>query len=320
MSVKKYQVFISSTFQDLTNERKQILEILLMADCIPAGMEAFVATDEEQFNVIKKVIDLCDYYLLIIGGRYGSINEHTGKSYTEMEYDYAIEKGIPVLVFSIDDTVKLDENKTDNDVIKKGKLAEFKQRAMRNRLASVWRDSSDLGGKVAISIMAAKQQIDRPGWIRGGEEHNDLMKKIINLNNENELLKNELENIKNAVTTEISETLSFYGYEIELNYTEQVYIYTFDTEFKTKVVKTTLDDLFKFISIRLTGRHRKIEFVEALNSFVEGYCIDEQQALVLKNQYTQLGLFSSKKGKDGEEIIELTEKGEKIMNELNLLK
>ena len=63
MKNTKYQVFISSTYSDLSIERKQVLDILLMADCIPAGMESFVATDEEQFNVIKKVIDLCDYYI-----------------------------------------------------------------------------------------------------------------------------------------------------------------------------------------------------------------------------------------------------------------
>ena len=98
----KYQVFISSTYSDLAKERKQVLDILLMADCIPAGMENFVATDDEQFNVIKKVIDFCDYYILILGRRYGSVNEKTGISYTEMEYNYAIDKGIPVLVFALD--------------------------------------------------------------------------------------------------------------------------------------------------------------------------------------------------------------------------
>ena len=117
---KKYQVFISSTFKDLYEERKKVLDLLLMADCIPTGMEAFVATDEEQFNVIKKVIDLCDYYILIIGGRYGSLNEGTGISYTEMEYNYAISKGIPVLVFCIDDSVELDITKKETDAIKNG--------------------------------------------------------------------------------------------------------------------------------------------------------------------------------------------------------
>lgn len=60
---KNFQVFISSTYKDLSEERTAITKILLSANCIPAGMEAFVATDDKQFNVIKKVIDLCDYYI-----------------------------------------------------------------------------------------------------------------------------------------------------------------------------------------------------------------------------------------------------------------
>ena len=118
----KYQVFISSTYSDLSKERKRVLDILLMADCIPAGMENFVATDDEQFNVIKKVIDMCDYYVLILGKRYGSVNEKTGISYTEMEYNYAIDKGIPVLVFALDDSVELDDEKVEKDDIKRGRV------------------------------------------------------------------------------------------------------------------------------------------------------------------------------------------------------
>ena len=166
----KYQVFISSTYSDLLQERKKVLDILLMADCIPAGMENFVATDDEQFNVIKKVIDMCDYYILILEKRYGSVNEKTGISYTEMEYNYAIDKGIPVLVFALDDSVELDAEKVETDDIKRGKLAEFKSKAMGNRLASIWRDQSDLLGKVAIAIMQAKSEIKRPGWHRGNDE------------------------------------------------------------------------------------------------------------------------------------------------------
>lgn len=183
---KKYQVFISSTYNDLMEERKKVLDILLMADCIPAGMEAFVATDEEQFNVIKKVIDLCDYYILIIGSRYGTVSETTGLSYTEMEYNYAISIGMPVLVFIRKESANPEEQEKEDDPTKQKKLEEFKKRAMQNRLTSIWKDTSDLAGKVAISIMQAKQQISRPGWIRGGEDNlfywlkriNDLQSKM----------------------------------------------------------------------------------------------------------------------------------------------
>ena len=211
----KYQVFISSTYSDLMNERKQVLDTLLMADCIPAGMENFVAIDDEQFNVIKKVIDLCDYYVLILGRRYGSVNEATGISYTEMEYNYAIDKGIPVLVFALDDSVEIDDEKKEKDDIKKGKLAEFKSKAMRNRLASIWRDQSELMGKVAIAIMQAKSEIKRPGWHRGNDEEKErLLKEIDLLRKENEDLRKGIESYDGKT---IDFNSMFYGKEVTLH-------------------------------------------------------------------------------------------------------
>lgn len=171
---RKYQVFISSTYEDLKEERKSIIDILLTADCIPAGMEAFCATDDEQFNVIKKVIDLCDYYILIIGNRYGSINETTGKSYTQMEYEYAKSKRIPVLVFAVENSAY----PSDNEPEKADKLARFKKIAMQNRLASVWNDVTTLGPKIAIAIMKIRETQPRPGWIRAQEIVSSESKRI----------------------------------------------------------------------------------------------------------------------------------------------
>ena len=47
---------MSSTFKDLEEERKHIIQTLMEMDCIPAGMELFPAADEEQWDFIKKVI------------------------------------------------------------------------------------------------------------------------------------------------------------------------------------------------------------------------------------------------------------------------
>ena len=60
----------------------------------PSHVEFFPAADEEQWEFIKRVIDDCDYYVLIIGGRYGSLTPD-GISYTEQEYDYAMSIGLP---------------------------------------------------------------------------------------------------------------------------------------------------------------------------------------------------------------------------------
>jgi hypothetical protein len=42
-------------------------------------------------DTIKRWIDDSDIYMLILVGRYGSIEKTTSFSYTELEYDYAVE-------------------------------------------------------------------------------------------------------------------------------------------------------------------------------------------------------------------------------------
>lgn len=312
----KYQVFISSTYTDLQEERKKVLDILLMADCIPAGMENFVATDDEQFNVIKRVIDMCDYYILIIGRRYGSINENTGLSYTEMEYNYAMDKGIPVLVFALDDSVE--RNCDEEDDIKKGKLAEFKSKAMSNRLANIWSDETDLMGKVSISIMKAKNQIKRPGWRRGKDLIlEQLLYENDKLRKENEELRSKFCNKEDSIEDNDKLQNGFYGKVIELHFTEMVMFFTSDTIIGEKTIKVELDQLFKHISLRLTGIKKLSQFKDAISSYVPGYCVDVQDALVVRNKLEQLNLIESYVDKDSLEKIKLTYLGEKIMNELN---
>jgi hypothetical protein len=94
----RHQVFVSSTYVDLMEERQAIIQALLELDCIPAGMEMFVATDEDQWDLITKVIDLSDYYLVVIGARYGHVTPEA-ISYTEKEYNYAVKSGKPIIAF-----------------------------------------------------------------------------------------------------------------------------------------------------------------------------------------------------------------------------
>lgn len=87
---KKYQIFVSSTYRDLIEERTAVMDTLLKADCIPTGMELFPASDDTQWKVIQQVIDESDYYVVVIAGKYGS--EYKGKSFTQREYEYAVSK------------------------------------------------------------------------------------------------------------------------------------------------------------------------------------------------------------------------------------
>lgn len=94
----RYQVFVSSTYTDLREERQAVLSALLQLNAIPAGMELFPAADEDAWSLISRVIDECDYYLLLIGGRYGSV-DIDGLSFTEREYDHATARRKPVMAF-----------------------------------------------------------------------------------------------------------------------------------------------------------------------------------------------------------------------------
>src|SRR5580700_5309405 len=98
ISQVRYQVFVSSTYEDLREERQQATQAVLETSRFPSGMELFPASDDTQWELIKRVIEESDYYVIIVAGRYGSLGPE-GRSYTEMEYDYAAEKGIPVLGF-----------------------------------------------------------------------------------------------------------------------------------------------------------------------------------------------------------------------------
>ncbi len=111
---KKYSVFVSSTYNDLVMERKKVIDALLQMNCFPIGMEYFNAEDETQWTIIKNLIKECDYYIIIIAGRYGSIEKECGKSYTQKEYEYAVEQGIPVLRFVHEDIKRLTGDKLED--------------------------------------------------------------------------------------------------------------------------------------------------------------------------------------------------------------
>lgn len=99
MAEIKYQVFISSTSRDLETERRKVIDALLeSASFIPVGMELFNATSEAAWPTIERIIQPCDYYVVIVAGRYGT-ERSTGLSFTESEYEYARRLNKPVLAF-----------------------------------------------------------------------------------------------------------------------------------------------------------------------------------------------------------------------------
>ncbi len=164
---KRYQVFVSSTYRDLGAERAAVIQTLLEMDCIPAGMELFPASDHDAWTLIKAVIDDCDYYLLVVGGRYGSVDA-AGLSFTEHEYDYALSRRKPIIAFLHQDPGKIAAEKTERDPHVAEKLEAFRKKA-ETRLCRYWRSPDDLGALVAKSLNKLIKSHPAPGWVKGDQ-------------------------------------------------------------------------------------------------------------------------------------------------------
>lgn len=185
MHEKRYQVFISSTFEDLRAERRAVQDIIISTGDFPIQMENFPAADEDQFEFIKSLIDQCDYYFLIIAGRYGSVAPD-GLSYTHKEFRYAIQKDVPVLVMVHSDPGSLRADQTERTPEAQDLLQKFIEEAETGRLRRSWKTADELKLCVREALDHAKATKPRTGWVRGNsvasadtlEELNNVRKEI----------------------------------------------------------------------------------------------------------------------------------------------
>jgi len=140
------------------------MQALLELDCIPAGMELFPAANETQWNFIKGVIADCDYYIVIIAGRYGSLSA-SGIGYTEMEYGYAEEIGKPTIAFLHRTPEKLPADKTERRPENQQLLHNFRE-YVQKKLCKSWSSPQELGSVVSRSLVQLMKSSPAVGWIR----------------------------------------------------------------------------------------------------------------------------------------------------------
>ena len=165
----KYTIFVSSTYEDLKDERQAIVGSLLTKGFIPVGMEQFHAAPTSQWEVITSMIDECDYYLLIIGGCYGSIDDESGLSYTEKEYRYAKNHNVPVIAFLPTNPGNITKNKMDTEDTEKKQelLTKFKCTVKKDgNTVGFYEGIEGLKSEVLSSLDNLTRFEPRLGWIR----------------------------------------------------------------------------------------------------------------------------------------------------------
>ena len=241
---KKYQIFVSSTYEDLKDQRDQVIKAALEMGHIPVGMEMFSAADEQQWKIITRQIDQSDYYAVIVAHRYGSISE--GISYTEKEYDYAVKKGIPVIGFVIEDDVVWPPALIDNDQTARDSLSKFKAK-VKSRPVGFWKNAEDLHGKFSIALMKLITTNPMPGWARADELIGpDVMKEITRLSSENANLRDQIKELK-AKESEDEANKNSEIIEILRNNSSQICVFRDDDEWND-YQDITLYSLFSYMA------------------------------------------------------------------------
>lgn len=203
---KRYQVFLSSTYEDLKEQRLEVMKAILELDCIPCGMEYFPATSEDQWSYIKVLIDQCDYYVVIVAARYGS-NAPDGISYTRKEYEYAISIGIPTIAFIHADPESIPAKFSETTKEGKRKLEDFRK-FLRTRLCKEWKDVHELGAVVSRSLTQLIKRNPRPGWVRAeGLASPEASQEILRLKSKVEEQEKDLEALRLSAPAD-TETLA----------------------------------------------------------------------------------------------------------------
>lgn len=339
---KRYQVFVSSTYKDLQDERKEVMQALLELDCIPAGMELFPASNDDQWTLIKKVIDDCDYYILILAGRYGSVNED-GMGYTEMEYRYALAANKPIIAFLHKNPGDISSAKTEDTQEGKERLNLFRDLAQK-KMTKYWTNPYDLGSVVSRSMITLIKTFPATGWVKADNiTDENTMKELLRLQKENKELKEQLE-LSNIQAPDGAENFSQGEDTIVLNFVYRYFDKQNNRYSSSMDFVFTWNELFKVVAPYLVNECDEVDMTEVITTYMKEKCHDEIIILksemkirsfdkiqlkvghfqIIKVQFQALGLIQksikNRSVKDNLTYWKLTPYGERTMTQLVAIK
>ena len=169
-----------------------VISALLQLDCFPAGMELFPAADEDSLTLIKGVIDDSDYYLILLAGRYGSCPPGNERSFTHLEYEYALSVGKPAIALLHSNPELLSAATTERSDEGRKKRDDFRE-TLRAKNCRLWKDHAELTSAVFTGVQHLKRSRPGVGWVKGsalGEE--GLKDEVIRVRRESDSLKEDL--------------------------------------------------------------------------------------------------------------------------------
>ncbi len=176
---KLYTVFVGSTYEDMKDIREAVLQRLNSSkEYMPIGMENFMASYSRQLEYIRERLKNTDIYVLILGGRYGTLipkddktrPDEEDKSYTQKEYEMAMkDPDIRVLAFVCNDPDNLPSERRYKTDVEHERLNQFVEKVENRIIVRPW-NPGDSPEMIAGDVFQSLTQEDKStlrGWVRG---------------------------------------------------------------------------------------------------------------------------------------------------------
>jgi hypothetical protein len=160
---KRYHVFISTTGADMQPERLVLAQTLASLGFFSWGLEARTPLTTA---FARRQIDDCDYFVLLIGSRYGELSA-SGVSYVHLEYIYAITKQKPVLVILHEAPDSRPPEVQESTKEGHRKFEDFRRQLQRERdMVVTFREPRELEVILRHAMPQLTQRYPSLGWVR----------------------------------------------------------------------------------------------------------------------------------------------------------
>lgn len=225
-------------------------------------MEVFPATSATAWDLIKGVIDDSDYYCLIVGGRYGSL-DIDGIGYTEKEYDYAIARGKPTMVFLHKDPGSITADRSEKSDVGRAKLEAFRTKVQAAHHCKYWSSAEELGGQVSRSLVVLRRTYPSDGWVPGKfAADGAILLENATLKARVSQLEAEIVLAGSSKNAEPAADLARGGDTYSPNIS---FMLENDTKYRTEKIQVTWDYILGYVGPTLLGECTEGDFLEKLN-------------------------------------------------------
>jgi len=319
---KKYQVFISSTYTDLVDAREKATKVILDLYHLPVGMEMFSADDDDQWKIITDAIDVSDYYVLILGHRYGSLT-NKGISFTEKEFNYAKSKNIPILSFIRNRDTPVSNSDRETNPKSLDKLEKFITKASKGKMCAFWTDVSDLERKLAIALPKSFARHQGIGWVRGDTKSEHIAEEIARLSEDNRKLREENERLRQSVLTKKPVLKVSVNGINNIEYDECDWLEIFWKKLREDDFYEKPEKRFKNLGLKKTnnyGSNTLILGVHTAEDYIDAYNndLDRVNDDILKQHHYALRDHNYIEMKNGGLIVDVSNIGKAIANKVSI--